>query len=134
MRGGDPAEYQGQPAMSSREICDEFPGWQLPEELDHRGWWKSKPYENTEGAEFRAKRLALRTRQELGLTDDHVAYVFHGTFKQFFIGALFGVSVVEQSWLGDVRNSGVTRVSITPESTRLEFYNAVGHLPASLIT
>jgi 2,3-bisphosphoglycerate-dependent phosphoglycerate mutase len=132
--GYEAITYTGRPGLNAAELLAEFPGYTLPPDIDGEGWWKSRPYERVHEAQLRAVRLIERLRTDYGGKQERVAFVSHGTFKQILLGEMFGASVLERNWLGDVYNTAVTKVTIPEGRPRLVFFNAVGHLPLELIT
>jgi broad specificity phosphatase PhoE len=132
--GTDTTSYTGRPGMARTEIVTAFPGYLLPDEIDEQGWWKCRPLEEMEEAEVRAESVARQTIRRFAHTEERVAFVSHGTFLRILIGVLFGVSVLERDWLGGILNTAVTKVLLTPDHTRLDSFNAVGHLPEGCIS
>lgn len=126
--------YQGRPGMSDSEIRALYPEFQLPVELDHRGWWQSKPFESVADARRRAETVIERTQREFGHTDERIALVFHGMLKCLVLDAMFGGYVTEDDDITVPFNSSISKVVITPEGTQLDFYNGVDHLTAELLT
>ena len=114
--------------MSRSEIASQFPGYEIAPSIDASGWWKNQPYEGRAQAEARAQRLLDWTQAQFALTEERVAFVTHGDF------ILRLLSLIHDEPLTIPRNSCVTKVHVTPNSTRLTSYNGVDHLPEALIT
>ena len=127
MRGPSVAEMVGAPGMNRAEIEAEFAGYEVSDEIDGRGWWDSKPYEEYYAAVHRAEKLLERTREEFAASDARVAYVMHADFKRIFL-ELFHV-VPQTPW-----NASLTRLTVTPDEIHVEDYNSIAHLPAELHT
>ena len=132
--GGDFASFEGRPGMTGRQIAAKFPQYELPDDIDQHGWWKSKDYETASEAQDRARRVSRRTIDEFAHTSHRVAYVLHGTFMRMLVAALLSVPGSEDDWLGEACNSAVTKIDVVDGWTRLDFYNARSHLPAPLVT
>lgn len=132
--GTDSSSYTGRPGMTRTEILHSFPGYILPQEIDEQGWWKSKPFETMAEAQKRAERVAQRIMACFAHTEERIGFVSHGTFIRLLIGALVGSSVIERDWIGEVFNTSVAKLRITPKQTRLELFNCVCHLPPTLLS
>lgn len=132
--GQDEASYRGERGMTRDQILADFPGYDVPAEVDGSGWWKGRSYEPPERARARAKRVAQWTHQSFANTDETVAFVIHGTFKAMLITALLNQLHTDERWLGDIFNTAVTRIAITSDQTRLDYYNSVSHLSVPMIT
>ncbi len=126
--------YQGRPGMSDAEIRALYPDFQLPPDIDHRGWWRSRPFESVADARLRVAAVIERTKQEFGHTDERIALVFHGMLKCLVLDSMFGGYVLENDDIIVPFNTSVTKVVITPQGTQLGFYNAVEHLTEELLT
>ena len=81
-----------------------------------------------EAAQLRASALLQRTIAEYAATDARVAYVMHADFKRMFL------EVFHREPLGCPYNASISRLTITPQGTRLDDYNNVGHMSSDLWT
>jgi len=126
--GPSPDVMVGRPGMTRAEIESRFPAFDVGAEIDGDGWWKSRPYETLDEACHRAAKLLARTRDELAGTDERVGYVTHGGFTPLLIECFHPVP------LEVPRNTSVTKIDVTPDTTRLNYYDRVEHLPAHLIS
>ena len=122
------AGHEGRPGMNRDEILTHFSGYEVAVDIDHNGWWKSQPYESVELAQLRARTLLERTIADYAATDARVAYVMHADFKRMFL------EVFHRQPLHCPYNASLSRLTITPQSTRLDEYNNVGHLSSDLLT
>jgi 2,3-bisphosphoglycerate-dependent phosphoglycerate mutase len=120
--------HVGRPGMSRSEILTQFAGYELAVDIDGDGWWRSQPYESIESAQLRAKTLLERTIADYAATDARIAYVMHADFKRIFL------EVFHREPLIFPFNASISRLTITPHSTRLDDYNNVDHLDAELIS
>ncbi len=134
MNGIDEASYIGRPGMTAAEIQAAFPHFALPPEIDHRGWWQSRPHETLAETALRAQRLWQRTHQSFARTDERIAFVMHGHFKLILIETLIAMIPDGATCGDDVFNAGITKFAVTPEKTKLVFFNFVDHLPRAVIT
>lgn len=126
--------YQGRPGMTNAEIQSLYPHFQLPADIDHRGWWQSRPFESVADARRRAEAVIARTQQQFGHTDERIALVFHGMLKCLVLDAMFGGYVEEDDLVNVPFNTSVTKIVMTPQGTQLAFYNGVEHLSDELLT
>ncbi|RMF94304.1 MAG: histidine phosphatase family protein [Nitrospinota bacterium] len=134
MRGTDPATYVGCAGMTRDEIRAEFPGYVIPAEIDERGWWKGKPFEGLEAAQTRAERVVQQTIARFARSQERVIFVSHGTFIRLLLGAFIGYPILQRNWLGEVWNTAVSTLLITPEQVQMTSFNSVCHLPPEWIS
>jgi 2,3-bisphosphoglycerate-dependent phosphoglycerate mutase len=120
--------FVGRPGMKRTEIESQFPGFDIPSELDGKGWWESKPFETGDLARKRASRILEQTIERFAETDERVAYVMHADIKRLVLAHL------SDAPLETPHNTAVSKVSIRRGECHLEQYNAVEHLTAELIT
>jgi 2,3-bisphosphoglycerate-dependent phosphoglycerate mutase len=83
-RGYRPGEMLGMPGMNREEIDREFPGLELPTELNHEGWWRSQNRESDARTRQRAERLGERIIAEFAGSNEFVAFFTHADFKMTF--------------------------------------------------
>lgn len=134
MHGVDVPEFEGRPGLTRAEIEREFPGVRLPDDIDHTGWWKGRPYETPEMAMERAIRVAFQLREEFAPSHERVALITHGMFMALFISALMGLTSEGFERFTDIPNASVTKFLITIPHSQLSLYNCVRHLPEEWIT
>lgn len=134
MHGVSLETFEGWPGMTRDEMLAAFPAVQLPDDIDHRGWWKCRPYEPIERAVLRAERVAVRLREDFAHTDERVVLITHGLFMSLLISALMGLPWAGYDRFGDIANTAVTRFTVTREYNRLGLLNCVRHLPEEWIT
>lgn len=128
-------EYQGHPGLTDAEIRDAYPHFDVPPDIDHRGWWRSRPAESMDQARIRAAGVISAARENYGHTDERIGLVFHGMLKLMVLDAMFGGYTHEDWAMIEVPyNTSVSHITITPERTDLQFFNGVEHLPAELLT
>jgi len=132
--GPSPEAMQGRPGMNRDKIREQFPNFRLADDIDDQGWWKSKPYETLEEAQIRAERTVRLTREEFSHTSQTVALVMHGTFKALMIRQFFPNTHADAKLLFEIHNTGISKITMTPDAARLEYYNQVPHLPEELVT
>jgi broad specificity phosphatase PhoE len=120
------------PGMTRSEILREFPDYVLPDHITDDGWW-NRPWETDDEAYARSVRVAEELRRRFTDTDEKVALVTHGGFADSLLCALFHLPPAEHLRFSH-HNTGITRVDITPQWTKLRYLNRVEHLPPPLIT
>lgn len=123
-----PGNMTGRPGMNRSEIESEFPGFVVPAGIDGQGWWESKPYEDGESAQRRARKLLQRTLDEFGDSNERVAFVMHADIKLLFLEHF------HYEPLAVPCNTSVTTIRITSGECRLDDYNCVRHLTSELVT
>ncbi|MDA1052870.1 MAG: histidine phosphatase family protein [Planctomycetota bacterium] len=126
--GHDFGNKVGRPGMTRQEIEAEFSGYQVADNIDGQGWWRSKPYETIDAAWTRAARLLESTRREFGHTDERIGYVMHADIKRLFIAHL------HPDPIGVPCNTSVTEIEFTATSHRILAFNQISHLPAHVVS
>jgi len=138
--GADPSldlgaiDYQGVAGMTDAEIRQGYPHFQIPPEIDERGWWRERPFEPMQEAHTRAESVVERTRELFAHSDERVAIIFHGMFKNLILGAFFEKSIIDHLWLEVSYNTGISKLTLTPDGIKLAYYNSAAHLSESLLT
>ena len=132
--GIDPETTVGRPGMTRNEIKAEFPQFQVPDQIDGVGWWKSKPTETLEEAYARAQAIVSRIKDEFARTDECVAFITHGDFKTLMLACFFSEPLPTCDPLSVIHNTGTSKLVLTPDATVLEYVNQVDHLNPDLVS
>ncbi len=130
MSGPGPDNFVGCPGIRRSELLEEFPGYQVPEEIDQTGWWKSKPAEDDQQVHQRATDVLDWVRQEFAAGQDKVGFVMHADVTRHLLNNVARVTSEHSHRI--LYNTSVTRLSIEGEQLALELYNSISHLPMSL--
>lgn len=133
--GYHPGELTGRPGMTDQEIATQFPQMQIPPEIDHQGWYKSKPFETREQAAARAEQQAIVLKQEFIGSGKAVICTVHADL----IGLLMSVFCKSDSTLSDttVSNTGVTLLSFNAakaDEPEVIYFNDTRHLASNEIS
>lgn len=130
--GHVPGQIQGRPGMNREQLGQLFPEFQLPDDIDEAGWWKSKPFEDYLAAQVRAESQAARLRAEFTGSGAVVACVIHADFKDL----LLRVFLDDHSWgeCYDLRNTGVSHLAFTDDHVEVMALNDTSHLSGELVT
>ena len=104
--GHEAGKLTGQPGMTDREIKNEFPQFDVPPDIDHTGWYKSRSFETWDMAIPRAKAQAQKLIQTFAHQNAVVFCFIHHDFKQLLLQQL----VPHQS---DYHNGGISNSSVT---------------------
>ena len=124
------------PGLSRNEMSAQFPGFVLPDDLTDRGWW-FHDWEGDQAMLDLAHRNALsfiaHLEKDHGASEQRVAAISHGGSGSSLVGALFGVpqNVLYARFTHD--NTGVSRISITPEHRQLRYLNRIDHLSGTAV-
>ncbi|MBQ12627.1 MAG: hypothetical protein CMJ45_13890 [Planctomyces sp.] len=132
--GASPEVYEGQPGMTRCEILEEFGEWDLPEEIDEQGWWKSRRWELPEESETRARRLTASLVTDFSDRTTRVAMITHGMFKQILVSALLDRPFIGVEWLGNLHNTAVSQLRLSAGGSTIDSYNDSSHLPPEMIS
>ena len=130
--GFERGKLEGRPGMNRETLSNEFPEFELPDDIDELGWWKSKPYEDYSAAQRRAETQAQRLLNEFRGSDAKVACVIHADFKALMLAALLKDTIAVSSL--DLFNTGVTVLKCSEDKIVPVDVNDVAHLPKDLVT
>lgn len=135
-RGWTTENIAGANGMSPQEALALVPKALMPTPWSELGWWGGKPKESD--AEASARAIAVRRKFE-SLFDDlaseqRVVAITHADFQRVLLHTLLQESDLDARKLGPICNAGVTYLQWTNARWVLHWFNAVTHLPHSLIT
>ena len=120
------------PGKSREYFETNFPQLNLPDSLDHRGWW-NLPFEEDVERKQRAQRVVERLRRIHGHTDHRVGIITHGEFYSRLLCHLLQIPDGGRTWF-TLNNTGITRVDMDPAYLNVVYLNRIGFLPKHLIT
>lgn len=138
---GDPRDAGGaglHRGMTSSEIIDLFPGYQLPDTVTEEGWWPGG-YEEMDGCNARALKVAYALQGWASefiaqKASEHIGLVAHGTFMDALIKALIGQLPNEKIYYSHY-NTAITRIDFLPNDfTIVRYTNRSKHLAPELLT
>lgn len=125
--GYEPGQEVGRPGMNRETLAAEYSDFELPDELDERGWWRSKAYESWEDARLRAQAQVARLMSEFSATNAQVACVIHADFKALMLETLVPAMFSELS-PADLKNTGVTILKCASDKSEVVQFNRTEHL------
>jgi len=96
----------GEPGMTNVQIGHEFPEFDIPDDIDENGWYKSRSPESWEMAIERARIQAKKIRDNFEGRDNVVFCFIHADFKQLLLQQL----VPQQK---EYHGSGIPNLSAT---------------------
>lgn len=131
--GYEYGKLEGRPGMNRQTLSDRYPDYTLPDDIDHAGWWKSRPFEQFEDARRRAEQQSQRILQTFHGTSARVACVIHADFKALLLEALLQHEYGPYA-SADLVNAGVTRLVCRTDKVSVEEFNDSSHLPEDLVT
>ena len=127
---GDSDSVQ-RPGLTRKEMSVMFPGFVLPDEVTDRGWW-FLDWDGDRAMLDHAHRNALSFIRYLEThhvePEQRVAAILHGGSGSSLVGALFSVPQDVKYARFTHANTGISRVSITPQRRQLRFLNRTDHL------
>jgi 2,3-bisphosphoglycerate-dependent phosphoglycerate mutase len=132
--GHDADTFAMRPGMGRDAIRSAFPRFLVPDEIPDEGWWAGRSFETPIETQARAARVARDLIERHADSDERIGFVTHGTFTQFLVGELVGMSFLRKRWLGGIWNAAITKFVITSEETTLHYYNSVRHVPEPIVT
>ena len=124
--------HVGEAGLTAEEIIEQFPGCDVEGLIGESGWWGGKPHEGAADIAVRVQRIVARTLTEFGETDLKVIFVMHADFKRELLHGFCTEHSFSRSDYGPLHNAGVTELTLTGTTSRLDSYNNIGHLPYGL--
>ena len=116
-----------------------YPNLVLPESFNDAGWW-NRPYEEWGKVPDRANRVLRDLLENHNGTGDHVVFVSHGGFYNYFLAAVLHISrqpILEndekQLWFV-LNNVGITRIDFHQDYIAMVYLNRIDFLPDELIS
>lgn len=131
--GFEYGKLEGRPGMNRQTLSERYPDFVLPDDIDHLGWWKSRPFEGFEDARRRAEQQSRRIMHTFQGTSARVACVIHADFKALLLEAFLQQDYGPYA-SADLVNAGVTRLVCGSDTVRVEEFNDASHLPEDLVT
>lgn len=127
-------EIVGFPGLTRTQMAEQFPTCVMPDEITEEGWWKLG-YEEMEGCQARAQRVAQTLRQWAAeWPNERIALVSHGTFIDTLIRALLELPPDHRTYYSHY-NTAITRVDFLPDGYLvLRYLNRIQHLPPQWVT
>ena len=119
------------PGLTRMEMSTMFPGVVLPAGVTDRGWW----FHDREGdramlqlAHRNAVSFVAHLEAHHVGTEQRIGAVLHGGSGSSLVGALVGVpqDVMHARFSHD--NTGISRISITPQRRQIRYLNRTDHL------
>ena len=127
----------GQTGLTRSQCAEQFPHLQVPDGLDERGWWQSRPYESDELYRQRAQRFLSELHAKHGTTDDAVAVVSHGAFYTQMMRDLLGITRYDgMNWFA-MNNCAISRIDFDhgePNFLVIAYQNRAEFLPRNLLS
>ena len=119
------------PGLTRKEMSAMFPGFVLPDDVTDRGWW-FHDWEGDRAMLQLAHRNAVSFVAHLEAhhvdTEQRVGAVLHGGSGSSLVGALVGVPQDVMYARFTHENTGISRISITPQRRQIRYLNRTDHL------
>jgi 2,3-bisphosphoglycerate-dependent phosphoglycerate mutase len=126
-------DLNGLPGGTRRFFEHKYPGLQLPDWLDERGWWQSQPYEPEEARWQRARTVLDTLIARHGDTHDRVAVVSHGGFYNTLLKCLMDMQQRAGLWF-TMNNAAITRIDFVEGYVDIVYQNRVDFLPVEIVS
>ncbi len=136
-------EMAGLPGKSRSYFEQHFPDLILPDALDDRGWWQSRPFEKPEMRRPRAEKvwadLLERHSDREGQPEHRVAMVSHGGFFMHLLTVALGIEMrrikeFDHEYWFLKNNCAITRLDVYDQKVVVVYVNRTDFLPDNLIT
>ena len=122
----------GATGMTGSEIRAEFPDFDVPDDIDDTGWYKSRAFETWEMAIVRAQTQAKKLRETFTDTDSVVFCFIHADFKQLLLQHL--VPGEKEFHNGGISNSSITHLHFNHDTGKVIDYCNTDHLDTSEVS
>lgn len=132
--GWNANNFRGASGMSPQQIAKEFGKVTLPESFPEKGWWASRHREEHSESDRRATQVEQVLKCRVGQSQGNVVCVSHADFLSKLLLVMFGEKVRQQEQFHDLKNVGITRVTISKSDWVLHDLNRVDFLPEELIS
>lgn len=132
--GHEPGRLKAKSGMTRSEIAAKFPEFSIPEDIDEKGWYRSKGFEQWHEASLRAKQQAAR------LVDEHFGHrksvlcMIHGDLIALLLSHFHpGNPVLSET---NVTNTSITALRFDQRDAPpvVLSHNDTSHLQASEIS
>jgi 2,3-bisphosphoglycerate-dependent phosphoglycerate mutase len=136
-------ENAGLPGKSRAFFETNFPKLILPDWLDDRGWWQSRPFETYEARHTRAGKvwaeLLDRHGDKEGQPEQRVALVSHGGFFMHLMTTALEIKMRRNKEFAHdywflMNNCAMTRLDVSSDHVLVAYVNRTDFLPSHLIT
>ena len=125
------------PGLTRKDMSAMFPGFVLPAGVTDRGWW-FQDWEGDRAMLQLAHRSAVSFVAHLKAhhvdTEQRVGAVLHGGSGSSLVGALVGVPQDVMYARFTHENTGISRISITPQRRQIRYLNRTDHLASAYVT
>lgn len=129
-RNGDIRGFSG---MSRSAILEQFPGYQLPDEVTESGWYDAALGREPETHSYYRAIKVARNLRERSDADEVIALVSHAGFLDLLLKVIFEQLPARPYTMRYYHdNTAITRINFDEGWTTLHYMNRVDHLPAAL--
>lgn len=133
-RGWNDENSEGAEGMRLDEILGILPNANTELQCRESGWWRGRPPEKDDETRVRAASVRAKIEQRLDAPGTKLVVVTHAEFQRMLLGELLQHSGIDVGHLGPICNAGITYLQREANRWKLHWFNAVTHLPPTLIT
>lgn len=127
-RNGDIRGFGG---MSRSAILEQFPGYQLPDEVTKHGWYDAALGREPETHSYYRAIKVARALRERSDSAEVIALVSHAGFLDLLLKVIFEQLPARPYTMRYYHdNTAITRINFDKSWTTLHYMNRVDHLPA----
>lgn len=128
------SDRRGALGLGQRDILQLIPRAELETEISDNGWWGGRPREQDDEAQLRAVAVRHKLESRFGETQARIAVITHAEFQRMLLEQLLTGQNIDVAQFGPICNAGLTYLDFVAGTWRLQWLNAVTHIPSPLIT
>lgn len=110
----------------------QYPQLILPEDTQEYGWW-NREYETREERPQRAERVLKKLLNWHGASSDHVIFVSHAGFYNYFLRAVMHQEMDYGFWF-ELFNGAVSLLHFDEEVVRIYYTNRYEFMPVGIVS
>jgi 2,3-bisphosphoglycerate-dependent phosphoglycerate mutase len=133
-RGWHPGNWEGGKGFSADEIAAFLPGVTVDARITAAGWWANRPRETDAEAELRAEQTVAKLSARFAASKKRIAIITHAEFQRIMLEKMLSAQSIAADSLGPICNAGITYVTLHDGRWKLQWFNAVTHMPSQLVS
>lgn len=132
--GWQDRDMRGAAGLSQDGILNLLPNALFDQQIASEGWWGGRPREQDDETRLRAIAVKKKIEQRFVPQSARIALITHAEFQRILLAQLLDFQNVDVTRLGPICNAGITYLTFQNSEWKLQWFNAVTHIPSELIT